>query len=67
MKSAVSKIFFAGAVVMMSMTISCKEKPAETNVDVNVVDSTTVVEPTTPAVPDSTTVPSDTTKTPMPK
>ena len=64
MKSIASKLFFAAAVIMMSMTISCKEKPTETNVDVDIVD-TTNVEPTTPA-PDTTSVPTDTTKTPMP-
>lgn len=63
MKTIATKLFFAAAVVMTSMTISCKEKPTETNVDVDVVDTTTVVEPTTP---DTTVVPTDTTKTPMP-
>lgn len=66
MKRIASKLFFAAAVVMTSMNISCKEKPAETNVDVDVVDTTTVVEPATTPAPDTTAVPTDTTKTPAP-
>lgn len=66
MKRIASKLFFAAAVVMMSMTISCKDKPAETNIDVDVVDTTTVVEPATTPTPDTTAVPMDTTKTPAP-
>ncbi|MBA9074435.1 hypothetical protein GGR22_002602 [Flavobacterium gossypii] len=65
MKSIASKLFFAAAIVMMSMTISCKEKPTETNVDVDIVDTTNVEPATTPA-PDTMAVPTDTTKTPTP-
>jgi len=65
MKSIASKLFFAAAIVMMSMTISCKEKPTETNVDVDIVD-TTNVEPTTTPAPDTMAVPTDTTKMPTP-
>lgn len=65
MKSLASKLFFAASIMMMSLTISCKDKPA-TEVDVDVVDTTTVVEPVTPTTPDTTTIPTDTTATPTP-
>ena len=66
MKSLASKLFFAASIVMMSLTISCKDKPTETEVDVDVVDTTMIEEPVAPTTPDTTTVPADTTTTPAP-
>lgn len=65
MKSLASKLFFAASIAMMSLTISCKDKPTETDVDA--VDTTVVEEPIAPITPDTTTtVPADTTTTPAP-
>lgn len=66
MKSLASKLFFAASIAMMSLTISCKDKPNETDVDVNIVDTTTVEEPIAPTTTDTISVVPDTTTTPAP-
>ncbi|MDQ7960484.1 hypothetical protein [Flavobacterium lindanitolerans] len=66
MKSLASKLIIGTSVILLGFITSCKDKATENNVDVDMVDTTTVEEPTAPAMPDTTTVPADTTKTPMP-
>lgn len=58
MKSLLSKLFFGGAIVMMSSMISCKDKDKDMN-DPSAMDTTMVVDPVTPA--STTEMPSDTT------
>lgn len=64
MKSLANKLFLVASVILLGIITSCKEKTTETNVDVEMPDTTTVVEPTAPATPDTVTVPADTTKMP---
>lgn len=58
MKSLLSKLFFGGAIVMMSSMISCKDKDKDMN-DPDAMDTTMIVDPVAPA--STTEMPGDTT------